>query len=74
MEESRHRGRESIYVYSFNSDGTLRKLAEVPTFGDIGHEGPRHSVPSRNGNKLYVVTEHCEFSSSSPGASTKDID
>ncbi|GAA5834968.1 hypothetical protein JCM3766R1_002056 [Sporobolomyces carnicolor] len=56
-----HVGRESIYVYSFNSDGTLRKLAEVPTFGDIGHEGPRHSVPSRNGNKLYVVTEHSSY-------------
>jgi carboxy-cis,cis-muconate cyclase len=51
-------GRDSIYVYSFRSDGTLEELAEIATFGEKGHEGPRHSVPSRNGKKLYVVTEH----------------
>ncbi|GAA5998168.1 hypothetical protein JCM5350_006398 [Sporobolomyces pararoseus] len=56
-----HVGRDSIFVYSFKQDGTLQELAEIPTFGDKGHEGPRHSVPSRDGTKLYVVTEHTSF-------------
>ncbi|GAA5899263.1 lactonase family protein [Sporobolomyces salmoneus] len=56
-----HVGRDSIFVYAFNADGTLDELAEVTTFGDKGHEGPRHSVPSRDGKKLYVVTEHTSY-------------
>ncbi|GAA5867521.1 hypothetical protein JCM1840_002537 [Sporobolomyces johnsonii] len=56
-----HVGRDSIYVYSFNPDGTLHHLAEVPSHGHRGHEGVRHSVPSRDGSKLYVVTEHTSY-------------
>lgn len=55
-----HSGRDSIFVYSFNEDGTLNHLAEVPTHGQQGHEGVRHSIPSRDGGRLYVVTEHSE--------------
>lgn len=53
-------GRDSLFVYAFNEDGTLRQLAEVPTHGNHGHEGVRHSIPSRDGGRLYVVTEHSE--------------
>lgn len=60
-------GRDSIFVYSFKQDGTLQELAEIPTFGDKGHEGPRHSVPSRDGTKLYVVTEHSELTGTRAG-------
>ncbi|GAA6064670.1 hypothetical protein JCM10212_001786 [Sporobolomyces blumeae] len=56
-----HVGRDSIFVYSFNRDGTLHELAEVASHGRKGHEGPRHSIPSRDGNKLYVVTEHTSY-------------
>ncbi|GAA5924476.1 hypothetical protein JCM1841_004596 [Sporobolomyces salmonicolor] len=56
-----HVGRDSIYVYSFNPDGTLHHLAEVPSHGHPGHEGVRHNVPSRDGSKLYVVTEHTSY-------------
>lgn len=59
-------GRDSIFVYSFNQDGTLHHLNEVPSHGNKGHEGPRHSIPSADGKKLYVVTEH---SASSPFSS-----
>lgn len=57
-------GRDSIFVYSFNEDGTLNHLAEVPTHGKQGHEGVRHSIPSRDGGRLYVVTEHSELADS----------
>ncbi|GAA5923554.1 lactonase family protein [Sporobolomyces koalae] len=56
-----HVGRDSIYAYAVELDGTLRQLAEVPSFGNRGHEGPRHSIPSRDGRKLYVVTEHTSY-------------
>ncbi|BGP28363.1 hypothetical protein JCM10296v2_000095 [Rhodotorula toruloides] len=56
-----HVGRDSIFVYSFNEDGMLNHLAEVPTYGEQGHEGVRHSIPSRNGERLYVVTEHTSY-------------
>ncbi|GAA6040988.1 hypothetical protein JCM8097_000526 [Rhodosporidiobolus ruineniae] len=56
-----HVGRDSIYVYSFNPDGTLNHLNEVLSHGHKGHEGPRHSIPSKDGNKLYVVTEHSSY-------------
>ncbi|GAA6018656.1 hypothetical protein JCM10207_008997 [Rhodosporidiobolus poonsookiae] len=56
-----HVGRDSIFVYSFNGDGTLNHLNEVVTHGHKGHEGPRHSIPSRDGKKLYVITEHTSY-------------
>ncbi|GAA5936789.1 hypothetical protein JCM10213_000061 [Rhodosporidiobolus nylandii] len=56
-----HVGRDSIFVYSFNADGTLHHLNEVPSHGHKGHEGPRHSIPSKDGEKLYVVTEHTSY-------------
>ncbi|GAA6022637.1 hypothetical protein JCM11491_001145 [Sporobolomyces phaffii] len=57
-----HVGRDSIFVYRIRPrDGVLERLGEVPTYGRIGHEGPRHSIPSRDGNKLYVVTEHTSY-------------
>ncbi|GAA5846851.1 hypothetical protein JCM9279_004466 [Rhodotorula babjevae] len=56
-----HVGRDSLFVYSLNSDGTLEHLGEVPSHGEKGHEGPRHSVPSPDGRKLYVVTEHTSY-------------
>ncbi|GAA5858363.1 hypothetical protein JCM8547_004665 [Rhodosporidiobolus lusitaniae] len=56
-----HVGRDSIFVYSFNKDGTLNHLNEVLTHGNVGHEGPRHSVPSPDGSKLYVITEHTSY-------------
>ncbi|KPV77978.1 uncharacterized protein RHOBADRAFT_50502 [Rhodotorula graminis WP1] len=56
-----HVGRDSVFVYSLKSDGTLEHLGEVPSHGEKGHEGPRHSVPSPDGNKLYVVTEHTSY-------------
>ncbi|GAA5861332.1 hypothetical protein JCM3774_000213 [Rhodotorula dairenensis] len=56
-----HVGHDTIYVYAFEGDGKLRLLAGVPNYGNFGHEGPRHSIPSPNGNKLYVVTEHTSY-------------
>ncbi|GAA6047554.1 hypothetical protein JCM3770_005805 [Rhodotorula araucariae] len=56
-----HVGRDSIFVYSFNADGTLHHLNEVRSHGNWGHEGPRHSIPSTDGKKLYVVTEHTSY-------------
>ncbi|BGP21220.1 muconate cycloisomerase [Rhodotorula toruloides] len=56
-----HVGRDSIFVYSFNQNGTLHHLAEVPTYGNHGNEGVRHSIPSRDGGRLYVVTEHTSY-------------
>ncbi|GAA5898992.1 hypothetical protein JCM6882_004587 [Rhodosporidiobolus microsporus] len=56
-----HVGRDSIFVYSFNSDGTLNHLNEIPSHGNRGHEGPRHSIPSPDGQKLYVITEHTSY-------------
>jgi len=54
-----HVGRNSIYIYDINDDGTLAFAAEAPSFGH--HDGPRHVVPSRDGKKLYVVTEHTSW-------------
>lgn len=54
-----HVGRNSIYIYDVNPDGTLAFTAEAPSFGN--HDGPRHVVPSPDGQKLYVVTEHTSW-------------
>ncbi|GAA5986952.1 hypothetical protein JCM11641_002265 [Rhodosporidiobolus odoratus] len=54
-------GRDSIFIYAFSEDGTLKHLNEVPSNGHKGHEGPRHSIPSKDGQKLYVVTEHTSY-------------
>ncbi|GAA5836104.1 hypothetical protein JCM11251_007370 [Rhodosporidiobolus azoricus] len=56
-----HVGRDSIFVYSFHEDGTLNNLNEIPSHGNRGHEGPRHSIPSPDGKKLYVITEHTSY-------------
>ncbi|BGP36256.1 hypothetical protein JCM10449v2_000154 [Rhodotorula kratochvilovae] len=56
-----HVGRDSLFVYSFNPNGTLHRLNEVRSHGNWGHEGPRHSIPSPDGKKLYVVTEHTSY-------------
>ncbi|GAA5981540.1 hypothetical protein JCM10908_004146 [Rhodotorula pacifica] len=56
-----HVGHDTIYVYAFERDGKLRLLAGIPSHGNFGHEGPRHSIPSPSGNKLYVVTEHTSY-------------
>ncbi|SGY31077.1 BQ5605_C002g01208 [Microbotryum silenes-dioicae] len=53
-------GHNSIYMYSVLEDGTFSLIAEVPSFGD-GHDGPRHVIPSPDGNKLYAVTEHTSY-------------
>ncbi|SCV68749.1 BQ2448_870 [Microbotryum intermedium] len=55
-----HLGHNSIYMYSVLDDGTFSLIAEVPSFGD-GHDGPRHVIPSPDGNKLYAVTEHTSY-------------
>ncbi len=54
-----HVGRNSIYIYDVSDDGTLAFKAEAPSFGH--HDGPRHVVPSPDGRKLYVVTEHTSW-------------
>ncbi|GAA6007515.1 lactonase family protein [Rhodotorula paludigena] len=56
-----HVGRDSLFVYSFNPDGTLHHLNEIPSHGNRGHEGPRHSIPCPDGKKLYVITEHTSY-------------
>lgn len=59
-------GHDTIYVYAFERDGRLRLLAGIPNHGNFGHEGPRHSIPSPSGDKLYVVTEHSKHTQRSP--------
>lgn len=46
-------------MYDVNADGTLEMTGEQKSFGEGEPDGPRHVVPSPDGNTLYVVTEHC---------------
>ncbi|KAI5477033.1 hypothetical protein MNV49_006909 [Pseudohyphozyma bogoriensis] len=55
-----HVGSDTIYMYDLEENGTLKLLAKCPSFGDE-HEGPRHTIPSPDGTKLYAVTEHTSY-------------
>lgn len=46
-------------MYDVQPDGRLHFVDEFPSFGE--HDGPRHVVPSPDGKKLYVVTEHTSW-------------
>ncbi|KAK4057716.1 hypothetical protein OIO90_001364 [Microbotryomycetes sp. JL221] len=55
-----HLGHNSIFMYDIDQeDGTLKFVANCPSFDQ--HDGPRHNVPSPDGSKLYVITEHTSF-------------
>lgn len=45
-------------MYSILETGKLELITKAPSFGT--HDGPRHVLPSPDGQFLYVVTEHSE--------------
>ncbi|OAV94709.1 hypothetical protein PTTG_04220 [Puccinia triticina 1-1 BBBD Race 1] len=55
-----HLGHNSIWMYKFDvQKKTLEFSAEVKSLH--AEDGPRHAVISEDGERLYVVTEHSEF-------------
>ncbi|KAK4055161.1 hypothetical protein OIV83_000441 [Microbotryomycetes sp. JL201] len=55
-----HLGHNSILMYNIDQEeGTLKFVANCPSYDK--HDGPRHNVPSPDGSKLYVITEHTSF-------------
>ncbi|KAA1089429.1 hypothetical protein PGT21_017972 [Puccinia graminis f. sp. tritici] len=52
-----HLGHNSIWIYDLDSQTkTLEFSSEVQS--PNAHDGPRHSVVSSDGQRLYVITEH----------------
>ncbi|KAK4691747.1 hypothetical protein P7C70_g9278, partial [Phenoliferia sp. Uapishka_3] len=45
-----HLGHNSIFMYDMKTDGTLELIADCKSFGE--HDGPRHVVPSADGDKF----------------------